>query len=104
MSLLTSKKYKREVSFLSTQKEIIFRKHARERMVERNITHEEVKKTVEEGVKIEEIKHKRIRAICEVEEGRFVTVGYSETRKYRVINTAFESGNTDIELYRRLKR
>lgn len=71
-------------------------------MIERNITHDEVQKTIEEGVKIDEIE--RIRAICEVEQGRFLTVGYTETRKYYVVKTAFESGVTDIELYRRLKR
>lgn len=87
---------------MSIKKKTIFTKHARTRMIERNITHNEVKKTIERGVKIDE--HERIRAICEVKQGRFITVWYSEKRKYYVIISAFESGMTDIELYRRLKR
>lgn len=84
------------------EKKIIFTKHIRERMIERNIAHNEVMKTIEEGVKIDE--YERIRAICEVKQGRFITVGYIESRKSRIIKTVFESGYTDIELYRRLKR
>ena len=87
---------------MSIKKKIIITKHARERMIERGITHKEVEKTIKEGIKIDE--YERIRAICEVETGRFITVGYNEQRKYYVVRTAFTSGKTDIELYRRLKR
>jgi len=87
---------------MSSQREYIFKLHARERMVERNIKHDEVVKTIERGVKI--VENDRTRAILEVDEGRFITVLYTPTRKAFVIHTAFESNRTDVRLYRRVRK
>lgn len=87
---------------MPARKRIVFKKHARERMIERRITNDEVVKTIEQGVKINELE--RTRAIYKTEKEKFITVLYVEQRKCYVIQTAFESGKTDIDLYRRLKR
>jgi len=72
-------------------------------MVERNILHKEVVKTINEGIKIPE-NEREIRAVCEVEDGRFITCKYKDQRKANVVFTAFESGMTDISLFKRMKK
>jgi len=71
-------------------------------MVERGIAHREVVQTIERGIKIDEVERKR--AIQEVKKGRFITVLFQEQRKHFVVLTAFESGLTDIRIYRRMKK
>ncbi len=72
-------------------------------MVERNILHKDVVKTIKDGVKVPE-NGRKIRSICEVEDGRYITCIYLNQRKNNVVLTTYESGLTDISLYKRLKK
>lgn len=85
------------------QKPIITKWHARQRMVERNILHKDVVKTIKDGVKVPE-NGREIRAICKVEDDRYITCIYLDQRKQNVVLTAYESGRTDINLYQRMKK
>lgn len=87
---------------MSSRKQIVFLKHARERMVERGISHKEVEDAITNGVKFIEANH--IRAIHEVKKDRFVTVIYLEQRKHWVVLTAYESGLSDVRYYRRARK
>lgn len=84
------------------EKKVVFKLHARQRMVERNILHMEVVKTIKNGVKIDEYDRKR--AIFEVEDGRYITCIYKEQRKAYVVITVYESGLTDVNIYKRMKK